>query len=153
MNDVPETTDTPSTEPIISDPNYDPLQIESSYKANAKIIKEQALRQQILTGNDPNKKKGRGQRLTGMPDVPALHDTGLNSIPQELMENCMRDSTLVEAIESSSSESELKEKLDIIESVNKGQHAELAIAIKRIRTLIDNESSFDEIKRAGLNNH
>jgi len=60
MNDVPETTDTSSTEPIISDPNYDPLQIESSYKANAKIIKEQALRQQILTGNDPNKKKAAG---------------------------------------------------------------------------------------------
>lgn len=88
-----------------------------------------------------------------MPDVPALHDTGLNSIPQELMENCMRDSTFVEAIESSSSESELKEKLDIIESVNKGQHAELAIAIKRIRTLIDNGASIGEIKRAGLNNH
>lgn len=87
-----------------------------------------------------------------MSDVPALHDTGLNSIPKELMENCMRDSTLVEAIESSSSVSELQEKLDIIESANKGQHA-LATAIDRIRTLIDNESSFGEIKRAGLNNH
>lgn len=65
----------------------------------------------------------------------------------------MRDSTLVEAIESSSSVSELKEKLDIIESVNKGQHAELATAIERIKTLIDNGSSLGEIKSAGLNNH
>jgi hypothetical protein len=53
-----------------------------------------------------------------------------------------------QALNSSTSTDELKDKLHIIEKANQGQNIELSASIRRIQTMIQNDASLIDIKNA-----
>jgi YesN/AraC family two-component response regulator len=74
----------------------------------------------------------------------ASFEPNLNSLAEELVRNIQTDASIQSVVDSSTSVDELSDKLNILESINRGQGMPLVAAIKR---MVQNDMPLEDIKK------